>query len=267
MADQTRKKKIKRVYGTGCLYQRNGFWYVSFRHEGKQLVRAVVEPNTKRRAVNKIQAERWAQEMMYRISHGEKGVLEDRVKKKNLILLQELDEAYRQAFEEQWEVKRKVHHRNVIGRFMKRFTHVRDITHESLGQYVKDRKSPSSRGSTRSNATINRELSELRRILNWALQVDLIEKNPFLGFKLLKEENHRERILTEEELQRLLSTLKKKEFSDFRPIVLIALYMGMRRGEIMNLKWSDVDKSKQEFDLLKTKNGKRRTHIPHISGR
>ena len=265
MAEQTRKKKIKRVYGTGCLYQRNGFWYVSFRHEGKQLVRAVVEPSTKRRAVNKIQAEKWAQEMMYRISHGEKGALEDRVKKKNLILLQELDEAYCQAFEEQWDDKRKVHHRNVIGRFTKRFTHVRDITHESLGQYVKERKSPSSRGSIRSNATINRELSELRRILNWALQVDLIERNPFLGFKLLKEENHRERILTDDELKRLLATIKKQEYSDFRQIVLIALYMGMRRGEIMDLKWSDVDKSKGEFDLVKTKNGKRRRiPIPDI---
>ncbi len=265
MDNQTSKKRSKRVYGTGCLYQRKGFWYVSIRHEGKQLVRAVVEPVTKQRATNKIQAEHWAQEMIYRITHGEMGIPQERIKKSKLILLTGLDEVYCQAFEHQWDSKRKRHHRVVLDRFIKHFPYVRDITHESLGQYAAERKSASIRGSERSPGTINRELSELRRLLNWAIQTDILEKNPLHGFPFLKEDNHRERILTDAELERLLTTLKKKEFADFRPNVIMALYTGMRRGEILNLKWTDIDETKMEIDLLKTKSGKRRRiPIPDI---
>jgi integrase len=196
--------------------------------------------------------------MIFRITSGEKGSSQERIKRDNLIQLEELDIAYCRAFGEQWDPKRKIHNRNVINRFIMRFPYVRDITHESLGQYIKERNGITIRNLLRSSSTINRELSELRRLLNWALQAEMIEKNPFLGFRLLKEGNHRERILTDDELKRLLATIKKREFSDFRPIVLIALYTGMRRGEIMGFKWSDVDESKREFDLLKTKNGKRR---------
>ena len=79
--------------------------------------------------------------------------------------MEELLDAYCQTHSSQWDVKRVVHHKNVMDRFLSLFPYVRDITHETLGNYVEVRKSPTRRGTLRSNGTINRELSELRSIL------------------------------------------------------------------------------------------------------
>jgi integrase len=57
------------------------------------------------------------------------------------------------------------------------------------------------------------------------------------GVRLLREDNIQERILTREEIAKLLAACT--EYS--RPIVLTALHTGMRRGEILGLKWSQVD--------------------------
>ena len=43
-----------------------------------------------------------------------------------------------------------------------------------------------------------------------------------------------------------------------KPIVLCALHTGMRKGEILNLKWKDVDLSDRIVLLEKTKNNRRR---------
>jgi integrase len=63
-------------------------------------------------------------------------------------------------------------------------------------------------------------------------------RNPFDRGKslLLKENNKRPRFLSEDEIERLLSKCPKHT----RRIVICALNSGMRRGEILNLKWSQV---------------------------
>ena len=43
-----------------------------------------------------------------------------------------------------------------------------------------------------------------------------------------------------------------------RPIVVLALFTGMRRGEILGLKWHDIDVKRNIITLLNTKNGDKR---------
>ncbi len=86
-------------------------------------------------------------------------------------------------------------------------------------------------------ATINRELACLRHIFNQAVRDRLIERSPMVGVKLLKENNIRDRILSEEEFQRLLDN----SLPYLRPIFITAYYTGMRKGEIINLTWDRVD--------------------------
>jgi len=97
----------------------------------------------------------------------------------------------------------------------------------------------------RSIASVNRELVVLRRILNIAVRETWITRNPFnCGDSLISsaDENKRERILSREEESRLLAAIKavpKREH--LAGIVKLALDCALRRGEIITLKWSDID--------------------------
>jgi len=71
--------------------------------------------------------------------------------------------------------------------------------------------------------------------------------------KLLKEPPGRLRYLTPEELSRLLDACAPH----LKPIALVAVHTGMRRREILSLRWSDVDLRKHTITLTKTKNNER----------
>ena len=100
--------------------------------------------------------------------------------------------------------------------------------------------------------TINRELSCLRRMFNLARQWGKAEQNPVRGVKFFPEDGQRERILSPDEIQPLLGACTDA----WRPIVLLALNTGMRRGEILGLTWEQVDLSHRVITLTKTKSGK-----------
>jgi integrase len=72
--------------------------------------------------------------------------------------------------------------------------------------------------------------------------------------KLLPENNRRLRFLTLEECDELIRACD----AHLKPIVVTALNTGMRKGEILSLKWENVD-LRHGFILLSiTKNGERR---------
>jgi integrase len=95
----------------------------------------------------------------------------------------------------------------------------------------------------RSVATVHRELSLLRRVLNVAVRNGWLVKNPFdMGDSLIRpgDEKPRERILSREEEARLLAACTGPR-EHLRAIVICALDTGMRQGELFKLAWSDVD--------------------------
>lgn len=116
-------------------------------------------------------------------------------------------------------------------------------------------------GRPRANSTINREVEALRRLLNKAIKWGMLAKNPASQIKLLPEPRGRTRFLTLDEAKRLLEASSRH----LRPIVLCALETGMRRSEILSLRWSDVDMKTRTIYLGDTKNGESR-HVP-ISNR
>ncbi len=92
--------------------------------------------------------------------------------------------------------------------------------------------------TVRANSSINREISCLRHLFRKAVEWEMMERSPFDRGKslLLKENNARLRFLTEDEVKRLLDACS----SHLRDIVICALNTGMRRGEILSLKWSQI---------------------------
>lgn len=114
-----------------------------------------------------------------------------------------------------------------------------------------------SRKSFVKEATINRELAVLKTIFAKAVEWGYAHGNPVKGVKLFKEETKPIRLLTPEERQKLLT--ESPEF--LRPIMLVALKTGMRLGEIISLKWKNVDLAHETLSLTHTK-AKKLRQIP-----
>lgn len=105
-------------------------------------------------------------------------------------------------------------------------------------------------------ATINRELGCLRHMFNMAIKWKKAQVNPVREVKFLKEPKEKERILTEEEEVRLLETVRiSPKEKPLESIIITALNTGMRKGEILNLKWSNVDFKNKVIIVDGTKNG------------
>ncbi len=86
--------------------------------------------------------------------------------------------------------------------------------------------------------TVNIEVSSLNSYLNKAVKWDMLSSNPLKGVEYLKEDDSKRiRALNEEEVVSLL----KEANGWFRPVLLTALYTGMREGEFIYLEWDDVD--------------------------
>jgi len=122
---------------------------------------------------------------------------------------------------------------------------LRSITHGDVRQFRAARLAQETRTKTqRTIASVNRELSMLRRMLNVAQREGWILRNPFTaGDSLisLADENKRERILTREEELKLLAACDTPQRAHLRGILICALDTGMRQGEIFSLRWRDVD--------------------------
>jgi len=103
-------------------------------------------------------------------------------------------------------------------------------------------------------ATVNRELSVLKRAFNLAIDWKMTDENPVQKIKFLRQPEPRERVLTEEEELKLFAACTEH----LKPVILTALRTGMRKSEIADLKWNQVDLKNKEIEVVRTKSGKKR---------
>jgi len=108
-------------------------------------------------------------------------------------------------------------------------------------------------------ATVYQELALLRRMFNVARKVwKWTKENPVADISFsVGNENARDRWLTTEEEQNLISKATNPIW--LRPLLITALHTGMRRGEILNLKWQDIDFVRKILTIHKSKNGEKRS--------
>lgn len=111
--------------------------------------------------------------------------------------------------------------------------------------------------SARSVASTNREVLLLSAILTLAKKGRLIIENPCSQVELLAGEVKRTRYLSEEEETRLLDACAGERVW-LRPIIILAIHTGMRAGEILSLRWAQVDFSRSLIHLVHTKTDKNR---------
>jgi integrase len=139
-----------------------------------------------------------------------------------------------------------------LDRLKKHFrnTDLREITPMEIDRF---RASLLTKGMEKS--TTNRYVALLKRMFSLAIDEDYAETNPAKKVRLFSEaENLKERILSEEEEQRLV----EKCCDHMKDIVTFALDTGMRLGEILRLRWANVDMKSGMIRVEFTKSGKTR---------
>ena len=101
-----------------------------------------------------------------------------------------------------------------------------------------------------SPATVNRELACLKHMYTKAIEWGYLKRTPTKGIKQLKEPPGRLRYLEPDEIEALINECAEH----LQPIVITAVNTGMRKGEILNLKWSDIDLQNRRILIRKSKN-------------
>jgi integrase len=106
------------------------------------------------------------------------------------------------------------------------------------------------------DTSCNRVLSTLKHMFSKAVEWDLVEETTLKKIRKVKlsREVGRLRYLSAKEAHELVSVCEPH----LQPIVITALHTGMRRGEILNLRWDNVDLVHGFILLDRTKNGERR---------
>jgi site-specific recombinase XerD len=106
-------------------------------------------------------------------------------------------------------------------------------------------------------ATIKHVIVLIRRVYNWASEKDLYRgENPAEKIKLPKINNQVTECLTQNEMKRLTCTLNQWKNQLAAMLVKFAIYTGLRRGELFNLKWDRVDLDGGWISLTDAKGGK-----------
>jgi integrase len=107
-----------------------------------------------------------------------------------------------------------------------------------------------------SGATVNRELRLLKHVFNLAIDWDLyLGPNPVMKVKFFQELNIGFRTLSEEEERKLLANATPY----IQDIIIFDLNTGLRIGEVLSLRWENVDMEKGLLSIFVHKTHKTRT--------
>jgi integrase len=121
----------------------------------------------------------------------------------------------------------------------------KDITRQTITEFI------TSRGEMVAAGTIQKEVATLKHALKLAVEWDLLPTNPAAGAKLPKLPQGRTRYLSPTELK---VALEAAPYWMRLPLALAA-FTGMRRGELLGLRWTDLDLLNRRAYLRETKNG------------
>ncbi|MFC1717372.1 tyrosine-type recombinase/integrase [Candidatus Poribacteria bacterium] len=86
--------------------------------------------------------------------------------------------------------------------------------------------------------TVNHELTNLSHMLRLAIQWQYIDRNVVSNVQRMRLPERPTRFLSKSEILRLMEAARE---SYIYPILMTALHTGMRKSELLNLKWTDID--------------------------
>lgn len=153
--------------------------------------------------------------------------------------------------------------------YLDRFTHIlpyfgeipmRDLNRSLIRKYRQERcaEKPSLKP-----ATVNRDLSVLRRLCNWAVEEGIVPANPLGRLRMERERRTKRPMMSVREEQLLMAYAPVH----LRRIILCALDTGMRRGEILGQRWEDVDFDNRLLHVTRSKTAEGESRIVPLTAR
>ena len=236
------------------IYKRGKIWYLDIRVKGRRIRRRV---GTSKKVAELALKDAEVKAARHEFGFARKDIVIDKL----LELFLEYSRAnHREAS--------TVRYSSVVDSF-KRFlnakaniTFLSEITPETIEQYKIWRRDPESNFSNARSAcaddntkatpkqvtpdTVNFELKTLTNIFNRAIKWGYLTENPVTEVKKLKVSNSKPvRFLTVEECKRLLGACPE----DLYPVFFTYLNTGMRKSELINLEWDDIDFKRRKIKI------------------
>jgi integrase len=117
------------------------------------------------------------------------------------------------------------------------------------------------RGST---YQANRILSNIRKLFGWCVERGIVESSPINGLKAPTKEISRDRVLSDKEINAVLLSCRNDVYP-FRQFAPLLLATAQRRGEIAEMRWSEIDLGAKAWVIPadRSKNGK--AHVVPLS--
>lgn len=275
IADAEYRNLTVRVYPSG-----KKSWNYRYRSEGKQ--RRIVIGDAK--AVSRTNAWRKAKVLAGKVAQGV-----DVQEQKQLVRARELKarlgtlERFLSDQYEPWAVSERKSGADAVVRIRSKFLLFLPSPMEAISSWEIEKWRKARHESGIKPATTNRDLAALRACLNKAVEWGVLDQSPLSGLKLrVTDRSAPIRTLSEVEALALRAALRKRDATirakresgnDWRlqrgrdlypdhgffvdhlePIVLLALNTGLRRGEILGLRWSDYRRGSLHVRGAGTKN-------------
>jgi len=219
-------------------YERGQVWYIDYSFNGRRYRKAV--------GTSKRMAELALKNIEVKIAKGEfLGVQEEK-----RMTFDELGTEYLRFSKANKRPQVYRRDRVMINNLLKVFSgkEINDISVHDLEQYKMQRK------NAVTVSTVNRELTCIKHMYNKAVEWEFTRYNQLKSVKRFKEPPGRLRYLSEDEIEQLVQQCT----DHLKPIVVMALNTGMRKSEILNLSWNNVDMESKVITIRRSKNNETR---------
>jgi integrase len=185
----------------------------------------------------------------------EKAVAERRQKKARVLTFGELLGQFLEKYRSRGDTK---YYLQVTKRLREHFgsTRVTEITPQALDRYLVAARTERTKGGTRyidgaklkipagerriSESTLRKQVIALGTVFRWAKRRGIMRENPIADYEKPKEPSERTIAVLSAEQEQALRAACAPEVWD---VVEFALYSGMRLGEVLRLRWRDLDQA------------------------
>ena len=228
------------------IYQRGAVWWVKLKWQGQVIRKSSGETSrSKAESFERLLIKKLSLESL-KIEHG----MKEPEKAEGASVL--FSEAWERYMAEEAPLKAKGTHDRAI-QAAKRFLPVMgglaltEITPKVLNKYKVKRITDGV-----CLATVAKELRFVQRVFSLCKgEWELIKQTPFDGFEIPAANKERVSYLQPGQLEKLLAASPEW----LRPIILLAMHTGIRRGNLADLEWEQVDMEQRTLILYDTKNG------------
>ena len=241
-------------------------WYIDYKRPNGQRTYHKIGCAT---ILTVMQARDVAQKFLASVKLGNDPIKTEEIKKERLTLKQLISEHY-----SSWVVDNRRSGKETIAILTRAFKDFMDMPVEEISMLAIEQWRTKMRQVNGLKASsLNRQITALKAAINWAVKREIIAANPMARLERLREEDSETKIryLSPEERERLYAALDERErriqaerdnhnnwleerskpvlpdlkqcaFADYlKPMIIVSLNTGVRRGSLFQLLWSDID--------------------------